>query len=224
MKKLEKHKNGLGFLLLGLLAFMGLGLEIPLAFMVEMPLYRIDTGNFNDYTTTENILHWIFTCILWGIVAFILIKLSQKKLRFDFMTDKSKPGKLQFLIAVALLGISVAISIWDWNGIKVIKEFEYNGWLKFIFQYIYYIFEVVLVLLIIVFGQKFGELMFKQNKIPWGGILVGLTWGLVHILTKGDIQTGLIASIGGVMYGITYLVLQKNTYISYLFILLMFVL
>jgi hypothetical protein len=196
MNTKEKKGNGTWFLLLGLLAFMGLGLEIPLAFMVEMPLYGVSTNNFNDFTTLESVLHWIFTCILWAAVSFLLIRISRKKLDFNFLAEKNKPGSIGYMIAFILLGISIGISIWDWNGIKVIKEFAYNGWLKFIFQYIYYLFETVLVLLIIVFGQKAGELWFKQSRIPWGGILVGLTWGLVHMLTKGDLQTGLIACLG----------------------------
>ncbi len=50
------------------------------------------------------------------------------------------------------------------NRAKVLKELHYNGWLKFIFQYIYYVFETGLVLLIIVFGQKAFEKWFHNDS------------------------------------------------------------
>ncbi|WP_200789781.1 hypothetical protein [Clostridium fallax] len=96
--------------------------------------------------------------------------------------------------------------------------------MKFIFQYIYYIFEAVLVLLIIVFGQKAGEMSFKNKRLPWGGFLLGVTWGLIHLLTKGDLVIGLILCLASVLYGIAYLAVKKNIYIAYPIIFLMFVL
>ncbi|MDR2402388.1 MAG: hypothetical protein LBD32_02930 [Cytophagales bacterium] len=49
--------------------------------------------------------------------------------------------------------------------------FQSNGMLGFIFQYIYYLFEIALVFLIITFGQKAGEDVFAHKKIPlWGYI------------------------------------------------------
>lgn len=61
-------------------------------------------------------------------------------------------------IVIGLICIfSLAVSYFDWNGSKVVKEWIYNGWLKFIFQYIYYTFETVLVSLIMIFGQNAFE-------------------------------------------------------------------
>lgn len=217
----KKDINSSDFLSLALYAFGGLGLEVLLAFMIEPLVYG---KSINDFTTFESILHWIITCIMWGIVAAILISLSREKYKFNIFEERNKIGKVNWLIALMILGICIIISNWNWNGFKVLKELEHNGWLKFIFQYIYYLFEIILVMLIIVFGQKAGEMQFKNDKIPWGGILLGLTWGLVHMFTKGDLMIGLTACLAGILYGVTYLTLKKNIYITYLLVLLMFIL
>ena len=129
----------------------------------------------------------------------------------------------RLLVCFVILAISIVSSIIIWNGFKVVKEFQYNGWLKFIFQYLYYIIEAGLFLLIIVFAQKAGEIWFKKSNIPWGGFLVALTWGLAHIFTK-DLHTGIIAFISGLLFGSIYIICKKNLYITYPIIFLMFVL
>ncbi len=217
----KKDINSSDFLSLALYAFGGLGLEVLLAFMIEPLVYG---KSINDFTTFESILHWIITCIMWGSAAAILIRYSREKYKFNIFEERDKIEKINWFIALVILGVCIIISNWSWNGFKILKELERNGWLKFIFQYIYYLFEVILVMLIIVFGQKAGEMQFKNHKVPWGGILVGLTWGLVHMLTKGDLMIGLTACLAGILYGVTYLALKKNIYATYLLVLLMFIL
>jgi hypothetical protein len=217
MKIAAKHR-GSSFLILALLAFGGLGLELLLV-VLEPVLFGKD---FADYTTLESVLHWSLTCLVWAAVAFALLRSSQK-LSLNPFSQKDQITAGRWLAAALLLAVSTAVSIWDWNGIKIIKEFAYNGLLKFIFQYIYYIFETVLVLLIIIFGQQAGELWFKSKNVPWGGILVALTWGLVHSFTKGDLLVGLIACFGGLLYGTAYLVVKRNIFIAYPLIFLMFI-
>lgn len=162
-------KKGFTFFVLSLFAFAGLGLEVLLAFLIEPLVYGKELSNF---TTTENILHWIMTCIIWAVVSLILIKVAKNKLNFDIFSQNDTIGIHRWIICFGFLTISIVISIIDWNGFKVMKEFLYNSWLKFIFQYIYYIFEAGLFVLIIVFAQKAGEIWFKKGNIPWGGILL----------------------------------------------------
>lgn len=213
-------KKGFYFLLFALLAFGGLGLEALLAFLIEPLIYGKD---MNSWGTTENILHWVITCIIWGAIAVLLIKMAQKA-SFNVFSFKDKLNALNWLICLSVLIGCFVISIIDWNGLKAIKEFEYNGLLKFIFQYIYYCFETALVFLIIVFGQKAGEYFFTVKNIPWGGLVAGLTWGLIHMLTKGDVSMGLLSCLYGVLYGIIYIGAKKNTSISYVLICLALIL
>ena len=214
------REKGFDYFILSLLAFAGLGLEALLAFLIEPLLYG---KSLNEFSTLEYILHWVLTCILWFITSFVLVRIAKKKLGFDIFSYKDSISIQRLLTCFIVLAISITISIISWKGFKVVKEFHYNGWLKFIFQYTYYIFETGLFLLIIIFAQKAGEIWFKKGNIPWGGLLVGLTWGLAHIFTK-DLSTGLIAFIGGLLYGSVYIICKKNLLIAFPIILLMFVL
>ena len=120
----------------------------------------------------------------------------------------------------------IASLVWsclDWNGMKVVREFNANGPLKFVFQYIYYCFEVMLVLLIIVFGQKSFEKCFRNRNIPYGGMLAAVTWGIAHFFTKGS-STGIGIMISALAFGCVYLLVNRDIRKAYPIIWIMFVL
>lgn len=219
--KNREINEGLAFFYLSMLAFAGLGLEALLAFLVEPLIYG---KTLSEFSTIENILHWTLTCVLWLITSYVLIMIARRKLNFDILSQKSRVEIKRLMLCLGLLILSVVISVIEWNGFKVVKELRYHGWLQFIFQYMYYIVETGLFVLIIVFAQQAGEIWFKRSNVPWGGILVALTWGLAHILTKGDLLVGLLSCLGGLLYGCVYLSCKKNLFIAYPIILLMFVL
>ncbi|MBO5303174.1 MAG: hypothetical protein J6A92_03905 [Lachnospiraceae bacterium] len=129
----------------------------------------------------------------------------------------------QWVAVACFVILTLAISYADWNGSKVWIEFQANGWLKFIFQYIYYIFETALVLLILIFGQKACELWFHNTKIPYGGIIVALTWGIAHFFTK-DYMTGVLSMISGFAFGSVYLLTNRDVRKAYWLLFAMFVL
>ncbi|MBD5525985.1 MAG: hypothetical protein HDR04_16505 [Lachnospiraceae bacterium] len=110
-----------------------------------------------------------------------------------------------------------------WDGFKVYLEYAGKGLLLFTFQYIYYAFETMLFLLIIVFGQKACEVWFHKENFPFGGIICGVTWGLAHLFTK-DILTGIIGVFLGVALGSVYLVVNRDLRKAYVVMFLMFVL
>ena len=218
---MNKKVTGWDYLSYALLAFGGLGLEVILAFLLEPVIYGVPMG---EWSTFQNILHWILTCTLWGIVCVWLTKAAKKNYDFDLFAQKSKLHPWQWLAIAVIVIISLIVSYLDWNGFKVIKEFRANGWLKFIFQYIYYIFETGLITLILVFGQKACDKWFKNENIPYGGIIAGLTWGLAHIFTKGSISTGLLCAFSGFAFGSVYLLAGRDIRKTFPIIWAMFVL
>ena len=167
-------KKGFFYLAMALLSFVGIGFEVLLAFGIEPLLYG---AQIKDWTVTQNIIHWILTCILWGASAFGVITLAKKKGDFDIFQKGRKIELWKWIVIILIIIGSLVVSYLDWKGFKVVKEFKANGPLKFVFQYIYYIFEVLLVTLILVFSQKAFEEWFKNPNIPYGGIIVALTWG-----------------------------------------------
>ena len=74
-----KEAKGWDYLSLSLLAFGGLGLEVLLALLIEPMLFG---RQMQDWTTTQNIIHWILTCIVWGIMTLLLVRDSKKNYGF----------------------------------------------------------------------------------------------------------------------------------------------
>lgn len=215
-----KKATGFNYLIMALLAFGGIGLEVLLAFLIEPAIYGTQMA---EWTTLQNIIHWITTCILWGLVSVILIKKAKKDYGFDILAKGTKVKVWQWILVVFLVVVSLITSYIDWNGSKIVREFYANGWLKFIFQYIYYVFETVLVLLILIFGQKAFECWFKKENIPYGGIIVSLTWGVGHFFTK-DLMTGIMCMILGLGLGSVYLLVNRDIRKAYPILFIMFAL
>ncbi len=218
MKNLVKWTD---YLNLGLYTFLGLGMEVVLISIIEPFIFKAKSSQF---TTSQTIIHWIATIVIWGLFAYYITKVSREKYNFDYFKYQEKMNIKQWIFALVLILIALSISIWNWNGLKIFKEINNLGLLKFIFQYIYYFMETVLIVLIVIFGQKSGEAKFGKSNIPWGGIMVGATWGMIHMLTQGDIFAGLHGLFLGLLYGVMYLTTNKNIRIAYFLIAAMFIL
>lgn len=211
---MKKKTSAWDYFWFALYAFAGLGIEMLLIGVIEPMIFG--GVNMSDYSTTQSIIHWILTCICWGTMGYVLVSVSKRKLDFDIIIHKKITSR-GALITLILVVACIALNFFDWGILKIIGEFQKKGLLLFVFQYIYYFFEVVLVFLIVVFGQKFVETLLKKpSRIPWGGFILALTWGAIHVLTKGNLTDGLGTMAFSLMYGLMYLALEKDTKWSYL--------
>lgn len=217
----EKKVKGMDYIWLALTAFGGLGLEALYAYLLEPMIYGC---GMEDWKTWQTILHWIITCITWALVAWYTVRSAKKDCGFNLF-EKTKSIKVwQWFATIGCVVVCLISTYIDWGGSKVLIEFERNGALKFTFQYIYYLFEVVLFMLIIVYGQKAFEIWFKKENIPYGGIVVALTWGMAHWFTKGTLLAGLYSAFGGFCFGVVYLLLNRNIKWTYVALCIMFIL
>lgn len=203
---MEKRIVGADYLCLALYAFAGICLELILVGIIE-PIFGI---SIETYTTAQMIGHWIVICVVWLFLGIFLIGLAKKKYGFNLWEHHKKLKAWQYLGIMICLGVSVVSHYMDWEGFKPLLEFQNLGPLKFIFQYTYYFFETFMMSLIIIFGQKACERWFKNEVIPYGGIVLAFTWGLIHIVSKGSISVGLLAALGGFFYGAAYLIVGKD--------------
>lgn len=227
-RKTNRFMEGLSFLGYGLEVFGVIGFELLWGFLIEPKLYN---RGINDFTTWQMICHWVVTCTAWGLGGYMVVKECAKKKNVDLLENIkstklfSKDMKVWQWVLIFIGTVLCLISTWiDWNGSKVVAEFKSRGPILFPFQYIYYLFEVSLVLLIIVFGQMAFEKWFNNNKIPFGGIVVALTWGLGHWLSKGSLGAGLYTAVGGFVFGSAYLLTNRNVKLTYILLCIMFIL
>ena len=208
------------YMSLGLYAFAGLGMEVLYAYWLEPALYG---APMQDWSNEQTIAHWILTCITWGIFAFILIRKSGKKYQFPLLEKGKAISLWQLGLCALFILLAFIMDYISWGGFKVYLEYVNKGFLLFAFQYLYYAFETMLFLLIIVFGQKACEVWFRREKFPYGGIICGLTWGLAHIFTK-NLLTGFLGIALGFAMGSVYLLVNRDFKKAYIVLFFMFVL
>ena len=80
----------------------------------------------------------------------------------------------------------------------------------------------MLVMLIIIYGQTAIETLLKKEiLIPFGGIILAMTWGAMHFVSRGvglEIWNGISTMMFSVLSGVMYLRLNRKYLYSYLFI------
>ena len=216
----NKKVIGFDYLWLALYAVAGFCFELLVVFIEQAIGININNG-----TKLQMIIHWTITIIAWVVIGLFIIKIGKKTTNFDIWQETQKKMKLWQIVAIVLcFVINIVVKYIDWNGFKVIQEFQARGTLLFIFQYMYYIVEGFLISLIIVYGQKACETWFKKENIPYGGIILGLTWGLGHILSKGSITIGLLSVVAGILFGAVYLLVNRDYKKAFPIITLLFML
>lgn len=219
--KIMNKKMGWNFLGLAVTAFGGLGIEVLYAFLLEPLLFGAQMGSWSD---GQSIAHWILTCATWGGIGVWLVRSARKNYSLDILSVRENLQAWQWAAVLVLVAASAVIQYLDWGGFKPLIEYQRLGAVLFLFQYLYYAFETVLFMMIIVFGQKACELWLGHEKIPYGGLICGLTWGLGHILSKGGLLIGLHGLLWGIMLGAAYLVVNKDIRKAWVVLFVMFVL
>ena len=183
------------------------------AFAIELLLLAIEGKigfNTQNLTTAQHIGHWILITILWIIAGVIIILIGRKTTGHELWKPSKKMKGWQYLALAACFLVNIVSKYFEWNGFKVVMEWNSRGPLLFVFQYIYYLAEGFLVSLVIVYGQLACEKWFRNDKIPYGGIVLGLTWGLMHIVSKGDVWIGLLSAFAGFLFGAAYVIVNKD--------------
>ncbi len=195
------------FLWYALYAFAGLGLEFLLLGVVEPMLFPGTEAA--AYTAGQRIFHWSLTSLCWGLLAALLVLRARRCLAFSVRGRRPGPGGVAG--AALLAALCVALNAWDWGTLKLLGEWQAKGGALFAFQYLYYLLEVGLVVLIVAFGQRFGEgLLGRESRFPFGGVLLCCTWGAVHILSRGSVSAGLGTMAFSLAYGGIYLLLGRD--------------
>ena len=127
---------------------------------------------------------------------------------YHFPERGSKRDKISTKSWIVTLACFIGCKIMtfiDWHTLKIVGEAQ-----------------VLLVILIIISGQKAIEtLLKKESPIPFGGIILAMTWGAIHFVSRGvglEIWNGISTMMFSVLSGVMYLRLNRQCLYSYLFI------
>jgi hypothetical protein len=206
---------------LGIAAIAAFELEL-VVFLIEMAAYGVTSPA--ELPLPKVLGHYIIVYLIWGLVAVVTHMTAKRRLRFDLFALKGpiKARSLLLILLMCALHILYATYSWDWQ-FKPLAEYNNfvsifgdQGWIVAVFQLLYYFIECLLLTVIIAFGQEFGERRFGKKKVPWGGILLALTWGLSHFITQFTLEAAISCSVIAVYFGVSYLLLKKNAVYSWL--------
>lgn len=184
-------------------------------------IFLIFNGEFGVY---QKCIHLLSISVIWAISMIAISRVSKKYIVLEEGTNKSNTISIRswIIVLLCLLGCKVMTFI-DWHTLKVIGEWKNKEIIYFLTQYIYYFFEIGLICSIISYGQRAFEVLLRQKShIPFGGLILAVTWGAMHFFSRGVIDpwNGISCMIFSVLSGIMYLKLNKNTKLSYIFIAL----
>lgn len=219
----RRKKCASTFGILGFVCLLGLCFESAVILFEQL----IYSKAYNQFTITESITHWLIVSGLWGILGLLLFYIAARVYNFNFSKKKNLPSERGWIVAVLLFLTAFGVKFRIYGGMKIAIDFIRSGWFQFIFQYIYCLFQAVIILMMIVFTQEAAERTLKTHKInlphvPWGGIILAATWGAVHIITESNPLTAICYIILSLLGGSAHLAANKNIYLSYVFILLIF--
>ena len=194
-------KKNISFILLALLAFLGLCAEFVLM-LIERHINGIDIAQFS---VSQLIQHWQIIIPVWLIVSILVILLSKRLCSFNVFAPHSTPSGWQLILGVVLPVIFAAVLSIINGGPGFVKTFKAASSTFFTLQYVYYLLEMLLSGLIISLSQQAITVFSgKRNMFPWGGLVLGLTWGLGHYITKGNVYIALIAFALAIFFGLIY--------------------
>ena len=205
---------------LSLLSFGAFMLEYLSIFVIEAIFLHVDIQN---YTAHQRSVHCIIMSFMWAVFISVLLLFSKR--HYHFPTSGIQEDKISLKNWIVTLACFIGCKILtfiDWHTLKVIGEAQGKTIFQFCAQYLYYIFEVMLVTLIVMYGQKAVETFLKkESPIPFGGIILAMTWGVFHFVSRGvgiEIWNGVSTIIFSVLSGEIYLKLNRKWLHSYLFI------
>ncbi len=227
-----KEPKKLSYLLFALIAFGFLGLEFGVLFISRI----IDGRSMNEIGNWPihwygAIAHWTLTIIVWFIGVLFIYFWAKRKNILSTLVDfkKNKHTYLMIFISIIVVILSVVIQVLFNNAEIPQILFEYKGFVSMypnnalivtIFQVLYYFVEMLLVFIMIVLFQRFGELVFKNKYIPYGSIGLMLTWGMIHFVSHPSGALGV--TIWALIPGLLYIFGKKSFWPVYILLVLGF--
>lgn len=214
METLNHKISSWTYLVWGLVAFSFLGLEFGIIFLSTLvdgrSLSQAGAWPVHWYAV---VFHWTLTITLWSCGILLIwkwvIKKGIERTLIDFKITKKTlyytAGSLFIVIAYALiesliLNRAILQIISEYQGF--VKMYDSRALIVTFFQILYYAFEMLLVFIMIIMFQRWGEKLFKYEYFPYGSVFLMLTWGIIHFVSNPTGALGVViwALIPGVVY------------------------
>ena len=204
-------------------------LWVFLALSMDIIVHIILSNTMQNETFSRDIAGKSITTIIWLITIIIVIRYNKRNKIFSIKAIENGRKWLVTYAFIVLIMIVINLLLKGYGTVQLIHEFtmftdkyESSGIIVFIIQIAYYLCEAALATFIIIFGQAWGEKKFENQMIPYGGVVMAITWGGIHFLSK-DIVVGIYGIGMSLLIGVGYLVARKIPMYAYILALIIFV-
>lgn len=214
IKSTENQPKSYAYLILALLAFSFLGLEFVVLFISRIIDGRTfaQIGNWPIHWYGA-IAHWTITMFIWLLGCYVIVTWLKRRGVFEDLSDFRIHTRVYHLIFMAVIIVIISALIQSAVSDAQIPQvfLVYSGFEKMygkqamivtILQVLYYLTEMLLVALMIILFQQFGEMTFKMKYIPYGSIGLMLIWGMIHFVSHpaGALEITIWALIPGLLF------------------------
>jgi hypothetical protein len=165
-------------------------------------------------TTQYGLWHHLITAAGWTIGALLLTGHAE---HVGLLTGQRRvitpltAGPIRAILVVGAIIVAVAVRAVAFGELKIAGELATavaRGGLDALAAglglAVYYFSEAFLIVLLVLFGQRAGQNRFGRPDLPWGGLVLGLTWGVMHFFLQGT-SAGFYAMFAAVLYGVVVL-------------------
>ena len=167
---------------------------------------------------------WPF--FLMALLVFLLLAADVLSLFVGKLLD----GRLVFLGILVLAGLkwleaahsgaTIPSFLREYRGFE--HRYAGHGAIVALSQYLYYLLESAMVLLMIALFQRAGEIWTRLAWLPWGGLGLTLTWGLAHYASHPEGASTVVLS--ALLFGLVFVGVRKSVLPSLATVYLAFVL
>lgn len=229
-----RQESGWRHVLMALLVFLALSADVLSMFVGKM----LDGRPLSDPEIWNR--HWgatagMFLCsvALWSATTVLVLRWSRRRnilsLLFNLIWDRRVMAffSMAALVLSALLwleasrsGVAFPSVLREYHGF--VDRYAEHGAMVTAFQYLYYVLESVMVLLMIALFQRAGEIWTRLAGIPWGGIGLALTWGVAHFASHPEGAVTVVMT--ALLLGLIFIGVRKSVVPALVAIFLVFVL
>lgn len=191
--------------------------------------FLILQADFLFFLIMENHIYAAFGIppLIWLIGGIFLWKqLKKNNLEYAFYEEGNFSSKDYLIFFFTLMGsVAFALSTYLYGGVKPLLFREYfSGYALYtIRNLIYYPLEVLLMLELVVCGQKAGEIFAKNKDIPFGAVVLCVLWGMPHMIVHSW-QDGTISTFRAFVYAAPFYVSGRKFKTSYISMLILWML
>lgn len=214
---MKKFKN------IGCLFYGGLSLLLLFVDSLISSVIIVFLNSFIDNLTLINYTSYILSIVFLTISIYLVYKMCRKRNNYNLINNNKIDLKKCVLVFFVILIIIILRNIII-NNIKIIHNIKYLGVIISILKYISSILTVILMYFSINLIQYFFESNLKITWLPYGGAILGIIRFIIIFIASHELKASFLAFGISIIYGIIYLIFNKNTKYSILAILMLYIL